>query len=315
MKTLHVISVISNPLGWQSRRKLFDTFFTRLMQVSKDIPETADYNLQLHVVECLYGDQTPTLNRLRGPARFIGTYMAVHADDVLWNKENLINIGISRLPDDWEYVAWFDADIVFRSHTWLADTLDALQKYEVVQPWSYAIDLGPEDEPMMVHRSFALQSASKARASAKNNYTDWHTGYAWAARRSLIERTGGLFDKGVLGSADNHMAWSFIGNAARRFTQSWPAAYVQSVYDWEKLAFTGAVGVVPGTIEHLFHGSKKGRGYGWRWKLLKKHDFIPAEHTTYNQYGVLSFSKACPTGLKDDILQYFQGRAEDETTI
>ena len=28
-----------------------------------------------------------------------------------WCKENLINIAISKLPSDWKYVSWIDADI------------------------------------------------------------------------------------------------------------------------------------------------------------------------------------------------------------
>jgi hypothetical protein len=74
----------------------------------------------------------------------------------VWNKENLLNIGVHRTPEA-QYIAWIDADIIFRRPDWPMATLLALQHYDVVQPWSDAYDLGPNDEHIAHHRSFCRQ--------------------------------------------------------------------------------------------------------------------------------------------------------------
>lgn len=80
-------------------------------------------------------------------------HIQLRSPDILWHKENLINIGISKLPENWEYVAWIDADVQFTRTDWAVETLHQLQIYKVVQMWSHSIDLGPDSE----HNTVAFQ--------------------------------------------------------------------------------------------------------------------------------------------------------------
>ena len=146
-----------------------------------------DSGVQLTTVECAHGDrpfvlpENPRINRVQ-----------VRTKTVLWHKENLLDLGVARLPTDWKYVAWIDADIHFRKDSWAADTVNALQHYDIVQPWSDAYDLGPKGEHMQLHKSFCSQFvAGHPVIPDKPNmwkfnggpYEYPHSGYAWACTR------------------------------------------------------------------------------------------------------------------------------------
>jgi len=48
-------------------------------------------------------------------------------NQVLWHKENMINLGVQKLlPPTWKAFAWIDADIEFDSPSWAIDTLKVL---------------------------------------------------------------------------------------------------------------------------------------------------------------------------------------------
>jgi hypothetical protein len=75
------------------------------------------------------------------------------------------------------------------------------------------------------------------------------------------------------------------------------------------------LGYTPGVIRHYFHGSKENRKYSERWKILVKYHYDPYEHVTYDKNGLLIPSDSCPSGLLDEIYQYFVERNEDEGII
>src|SRR5271154_4063886 len=109
---LHVVTVVYNPIDWESRLRLYREFEAHMLASG----------VCLTTVECALGSRPHLLG---GEARV--NHVGVRASTLLWNKENLINLGISRLPENWQYVAWIDADIKFRNEHWAADTVDLLQ--------------------------------------------------------------------------------------------------------------------------------------------------------------------------------------------
>ena len=183
---LHVVTAIANPMRWQSRIRLYREFEAHMLASG----------VRLTVVECAYGDRPHELGATPGVA-----HVPVRAKTLVWNKECLLNLGIARLPDDWKYVAWIDADVLFRRPHWAAETVHALQQWDIVQPWSDAYDLGPHDEHMQHHVGFCRQVAQGEPVVPKaarwwkfsgGPYDYPHSGYAWAATRQALEWTGGL---------------------------------------------------------------------------------------------------------------------------
>ncbi len=306
---LHVFTARSNPLGWAAPHRNW-LRFARHMRES---------GVALTVVECAYGEE-PFRCDADG-VRHIG----VRAKTRGWNKENLLNLGIQRTPEA-QYIAWIDADVIFRRDDWAEATVRALQHYDIVQPWSDAYDLGPHDEHMAHHRSFCRQYFHK-QPLVPNGPAFWqgdggpyvypHSGYAWAITRDALDRVGGLFEVGGMGSGDHHMALALIGQADTSMPGGTTQAYRAEVKRWEARAvrhINGNIGYVPGTIEHLFHGRKGDRGYQSRWDMFVTHAFDPHEDLKRNSHGVLEFATNKPA-LRHDFDLYLHSRNEDVNAI
>lgn len=304
MPPLHVVTAIANPIRWQSRIRLFHAFAAHML----------DSGVDLTVVECAYGER---------PFELAGTphvrHVPVRAKTLLWNKENLINIGLARLPEDWRYAAWIDADIAFRKSGWAAETVHALQQYDVVQPWSDCYDLGPNDEHLEAHRSFCrlVHEDRPIVPSGQAGYTFAHPGYAWAATRRALNLLGGLIETAVLGAGDHHMALALIGRVRESVPGGISAAYLRPLLNWQARAeqhIAGNIGYVPGTIEHGWHGAEAKRAYVDRWSILTRNAFDPDTDVMRNTWGVMELAGNKPR-LRHEIDRYFRSRAEDANVI
>jgi hypothetical protein len=306
---LHVFTARSNPLGWAAPHRNWLRFARHML----------DSGVQLTVIECAYGEE-PFRCEADG-AHHIG----VRAKTRGWNKENLLNLGVQRTPEA-QYIAWIDADVIFRRDDWAEATVKALQHYDIVQPWSDAYDLGPNDEHLAHHRSFCRQFFYREPLVPTGGnfwhgdggpYTYPHSGYAWAITRDAFDRVGGLFELGGMGSGDHHMALALIGQADKSMPSGTTDAYRAEVKRWEARALrhvNGNIGFVPGTVEHLFHGRKGDRGYQSRWEMFVNHAFDPHEDLKRNSHGVLEFATNKPE-LRHDFDRYLHSRNEDVNAL
>jgi hypothetical protein len=300
---LHVVTVIANPIRWKSRVALYKDFERNMIESG----------VQLTLVECAYGDRPFELD-----GNPLVNHVGVRAKSVLWNKENLINIGISRLPGDAKYIAWIDADISFRKKDWAFETVHSLQQYDFVQPWSDCYDLGPNDDHIAVHRSFCrLWHDRKPIVPSGGNYQFAHPGYAWAATRTALDWLGGLIETAALGAGDHHMALGLIGRVAESVPGNITPSYLRPLLQWQARARThiaGNISYVPGSIEHAWHGSKDKRKYVDRWSIITKYQFDPDRDLKRNSWGVLELAGNKPE-LRHAIDAYFRARDEDSNTL
>jgi hypothetical protein len=314
METLHVVTCVANPLGWRSR----DALARRAIAAWRRAPEVA-----ITVVEAAYGSRAFALSDLNDERV---THIGVRATTLAWSKECLLNIGISRLPSFADKIATIDADVTFRRPHWAGATLAALDLYPVVQPWDTAYDLGPNDEHIQTHKSFAGIWHAGAPVAADGQrfwkfrggaYEYPHPGYAWAWRRRSLDRMGGLFDLGGMGSGDHHMALGLIGRPEASLPPQATRSYRNAVISWSARAnaeVDGKLGYVHGTIEHPFHGRKVDRGYERRWDMFLQHGFDPHTDLKRNTYGVVEFAGNKPD-LERAFDRYLRAREEDVNTL
>lgn len=332
---LDVVAVVSNPFLYQSRYDLYRAF-ARHMQAS---------NVRLTTVELAFGARIWEVTEPDNPR-----HVQLRTNSELWHKENLINLGVARLPRDWEYAAWIDADVTFQRPDWAQATLQALQHYEVVQPWSTAQDLDAKHDVMATFRSFCrcyrdyvdnppAKSAMIPRevVYAGSGYPSpvpdplpyayhgyWHPGFAWAIRRDAWEQIGGLIDFAVLGAADFYMAWGLIGQLDthlyhieidRDSMGGYTSAYLKSLMVWQEKAkcLLRNIGYVPGTLLHHWHGPKAKRGYNSRESILITEKYDPEQDLIRDWQGVFRLKKN-RISLRDKIRAYFQARDEDATS-
>ena len=302
---LYVIAVVSNPIRFKRRWELYRKFEYHAL----------NHGAQLITVECQQGDREFQITDKENPR-----HVQVRTYDELWIKENMINLAFSKLPSDWEYVAWVDADITFVRPDWLEETIHQLQHYQIVQMWQTAIDLGPNQETISTHYSFIHQylSGRDYHYGKKGNYYElWHPGFGWAARREAIDHLGGLIEIAILGAADNHMSHAFVGLLDFTIGKGLHPNYLKHLKIWQERAeryIRRDVGIVPGTIIHYWHGKKKDRRYHDRWKILVNNQFDPEIDIKKDSQGILQLhDHGTPRSIKlrDDIRKYFRGRNED----
>jgi len=303
---LHVIAVLSNPIRYDSRYKLFEQFKKYIAKFP---------NAVLHTVEIAFGDRQ---HYVTGAEDF--DHIQVRSFEELWHKENMINIGLQHLPEDWEYVAWIDADIVFSREDWVEETIHQLQHYMVVQMFETAVDLGPQQQAMKVHKGFMSQYLKGELNSSSSYYRSGHPGFAWADRREAIDALGGVIDFGILGSGDRHMACGLIGKIELSYSGGLHPEYGKWLKQWQNLAERHVkrdVGFVTGSILHSWHGKKVDRQYASRWQILVKHQFNPATDLKRDSQGLwqLEVWDSRQRNLRDAIRAYFRARREDSTDM
>jgi hypothetical protein len=297
---LHVVVVMSNPSNFATRYDLTKEFIKRM--------EMEEFNVELYIVELAYGEQKYFITEQHNPR-----HLQLRATDVLWHKENMINLGVQKLlPKDWQAMAWIDADIEFENTTWASDTLKLLNGcFDVVQLFSHACDLNETGLSMTVFNSLGY-CLTKNKHTHHDGINFSHPGYAWAIRREAYDKIGGLYEHAILGSADHIMAKALVGEAKTSIHKLSHPDYFRDVLAFEQRAKGLRMGYTPGVIRHYWHGSKVNRKYVERWQILVKHDFNPLVHLTKNAEGLLISSTSCPKALLADILQYGNDRKEDE---
>ena len=313
-ETLYVVTAVANPLllaarGARARAAVADWL--------------KEPNVHITLVEVAYGSRGYELADL---ASVRVTHLPLRATTMAWSKENLLNLGIATLPADAQKIATLDADITFRKTGWATETLNALDLYPVIQPWSTAYDLGPQDQHVQTHTSFAslyhaglpvVAGGPKFWTFNGGAYQYAHTGYAWAWTKTTLARTGGLFELGGMGSGDHHMALGLIGQYAKSLPGGISANYRNAVAAWGNLAsaeINGKLGFVTGTVEHPFHGKKVDRDYLGRWDMFLEHGFDPTTDLKYNTQRVIEFAGNKPD-LERSFDRYLRARNEDTNSL
>src|SRR4051794_6956242 len=93
---LYVVTSVFNPAGYKKRYDLYYQFEEHMKK----------FGIKLITIECVYGDsQDYSVTESKNPY-----HIQVRTTDPLWHKENLLNMAIRKLPEDWESVLWLDAD-------------------------------------------------------------------------------------------------------------------------------------------------------------------------------------------------------------
>lgn len=325
----HVITMVSNPVRYKSRYRLYRKFAKQM--------EHARVNFW--TVEVQTGDRPFAVTDACNPR-----HIQLRHWDEFWIKENALNIGISKLPNDYEIVAWIDADVEFvqkdwgcadihedvfhEDHDWVTETAHALQIYKVVQMFETAINLGPDNQvigqPQKSFMSEYLRNGARfheKRKDAGRYYSETHPGFAWAARREAIDEMGGLLDRSILGAGDRAMALCLVGRGELSIHPDAHGAYKDYIMQYQEYcekSIRRDVGFVKGTILHGFHGKFRDRGYWSRWKCLVDNNFQPFHDLKPNSYGIYQLHDDHSPRflrLRDDIRHYFRQRNEDSIDL
>ena len=305
---LYVILPLFNPAGYIRRETLFKLTFNHVLLQPR---------VRVITVELATGSRRFATDQLPQHPRWIKS-LKYRSEDVFWAKENLINLGVSAAfeagASDSDGIAFLDADIIFDSWKWAERTLLALRQSHFVQMFEKCDLCGPDGSTQLTVSSFAYRVGRGETWSPVGNTERgyFHPGFAWAARPSAL-RSVPLLDR-TLGSADLHLATALIGRVGETIPEGISTEYRGMVMRYQTaLSGMGAhLGCVPGSIQHLWHGSLRNRKYVERWDILKRHGFGPAflARSTQNN-GLLGWTDAASPAFRADVIEYFSQRDED----
>jgi hypothetical protein len=306
---LWVVTAYYNPCGYKSRLRNYQIFAESLRR--SGIP--------LLTVECAFGSESFSLPKS-------DLVVQVGSNSLIWQKERLLNLGISWLPKSCKYVAWLDCDLVFENRNWAVDTVRLLDKVPVVQVFETCNRLpegGLKDkERGEICRSFASITPMNPRILEIGHFEKHgHTGYGWAARRNLLDKHG-LYEYAIIGSADHYMAHAIYGDfggACMELATNKDNCQLNHFRDWAEPFYAdvrGELAAVPGNVFHLWHGNLINRGYLKRNHELTSRGFDPYTDLLANPGKPLEWR---PGLKKTDLIEmfagYFASREEDSSVL
>lgn len=254
--------------------------------------------------------------------------LQVPGQDVMWQKERLLNLALGRLPGGCDKVLWLDCDVLFERDDWPARVAQALSAYPLMQIFERVHYLGADWKPgdrfaghvSRVRPSLAAGvaaglpvSACLVHPSPAQRPGTYAHGMAWAARRELLERHG-FFDASIIGGGDRAIscaaygcfehvfAWHELNDRQRAYYLRWAEPFRDDC--------RGRVGVLHGDIYHQWHGKVSDRGLGSRHGGLRRFGFDPFNDIALDAHGCWRWNSAKPE-LHAYVRDYFASRRED----
>lgn len=298
IRNFYVVCAITNTPRYKRRYELYKQFAQHVK----------NSGVKLLTVEAAFGKRPHEITNSNDP-----WHIQLRTEEEIWHKENLWNIGASRLPADWEYAMFADADIEFVRKDWPLETVQMLQHFDIIQPWSVCLDLNPKLEAFQTHHSFCNCFVNHEIWKQPYSGNFWHPGFAWAIRRKALKDLGGFIDYAILGSADHHMACALVNRVESSVHGGMGPVYYRKLQEWQNRANTFIrknIGYANGTILHYWHGKKADRKYKDRWEILVSNNYDPDLDIKYDEQGLTQFSGRNPK-LEYEIRAYFHQRNED----
>lgn len=342
---LWAVSCYFNPLGWESRRRLFSAFCSAL-------------NVPLLVVEW-----SPS-GRFELDSTADRHVIHVGGGSLLWQKERLLNIGLQRLPDACTHVVALDADLILEDQDWHEQLIEALRCSDVVQPFRQVCHLPPgcealpaagdererviistcpglaaeiaeADDPAFVlerlihhqcQRFEALFHASgsldqQRRLEDRNAFHTFRIptpGLGWACARETLEAIGSIPDRFIAGGGDLFWLLGLLGRG-RDFISGCSQAGLTYVDHHHYQLFCDRIGAsgltlgcLPQRIFHLHHGSLSKRRYDGRHIVLQQLGINLDTDLGIHASGMLKFQGASAGRFEMHLRRYFLSRQEDE---
>ena len=250
--------------------------------------------------------------------------LQVRDGDFMWQKERLLNLGVTHLPDHCEYVAWLDCDLIFERSDWASAAMDELNRSSLCQLFGTIHHLRPgvpaeaigRDAAYASHESAGHASARGVKLSVAPSTervpNPYRRGHAWCARKELIA-THGLYDCSVLGSGDNLILFATTGQAEEFIGRGDLCPAQASHYrDWASRWRRDAqrIGCIEGDLFHLWHGAIEKRRYFARGEILSSAGYDPATDIVLSPEGCWRWNSDKPE-LHRRVREFFEELDED----
>lgn len=291
---LAVVACYFNFAGYQKLKENYYAFKSRLLKQGVD----------LYTIELAFNDK---------PFEFTddGKTTFVRSKDVMWYKENLINMAVKALPPHIKKVIWCDADVYFYDDTWHEKASKLLDVYPIAQMFSVMEDTDAYGKVYEEnHCAVKLLESPDMEAEDLSLY---RPGFVWGARRDFFEQVG-LFDQHIMGSNDSWLCYSAIRKQFPPHFKNLNKSLMNKFYVWEHklhnyITSPTMVGYLDTRTKHMWHGEKKNRQYAKRQQYIA--ELNPEEHLHYREDGLLQWNETTSKEMIDNVRDYFLQRKDD----
>ncbi len=307
------VTTYFNPAQYVTKRQNLERFARRVRQ----------QGLKLLVIELGFPHTQFAVCR-----EWADTLIQLRTPSILWQKERLLNVAIAQLPSSCDKVVWLDGDILFANDSWVEDTSRLLDQHKIVQPFQIAnwLPQGAEAEwetdKTFVANLYKMPGMAYSIGHLPSPATILyrpdlaHPGFAWAARREILDAHG-LYDKCILGGGDffSTLAMYCDSSALKHpaVSRCLSRHQMTDVKNWmDKFHGTvaGDVAATPGAVFHLWHGNLANRRYLERYQILQNFDFDPAADIALDDASCWRWSSDKPE-FHSCVAGYFSSRKED----
>lgn len=220
---------------------------------------------------------------------------------VLWHKEALLNLTEKRIPEEYDAIAWVDADVWFTNPNWVKDTETALETADVAQMFHEAVWTSELGTMQMKKPSVPREPLSPAWKS--------HPGFAWAMRRDFWRQIGGLYPFALSGGGDSIMALTFQGDRLWPFLRQHIGQNPQPFEEWAAKVGKPRLTAIPGQCWHEWHGSREDRDYVGRARRVSVLEI--GKDIVLAPNGLPIWTQHADPALVKDIADHFIRRNED----
>ena len=212
-------------------------------------------------------------------------------------KENLVNVAISKLPSDWQYVSMIDPDLTFLNPNWVEDTITELKRSDFIQLFQTCVFMGPNSEALDNFKSVGfLHQISTEKVKYEIPFVG-HPGFAHAMTKWAYEKMNGFWDEDILGGCDTVTIYSLIQNVNiyLPFLKGVGVAeeFIKQIKNYQLKALANKIkfSYINGTILHSWHGSFADRGYSIRYNIFEKHGYNPKTDIVRDKNGIIGLTK------------------------
>jgi len=265
-------------------------------------------NIPVFVAECVFHKYKPQIPNAT---------LVLKSDSYMFYKEQLLNKLVPHVPKKYTKLIFLDADIIFDTPDWVDTTSAALNKFDIIQPYSESCWLTPDNTRIRSKKnSYAYAIVTKKDISNSTTH-DYHPGFAWAMKRDVFVKIGGFFEKSIIGGGDvtfvlNLFPFHVTDEFFFKASQSGFGKYIIDAWREYNDAFkkvNPTLGYLSNKALHLFHGVKEDRQYISRYKNIA--DAMKGtwdDEVTTNSDGLFEFKRP---EMNSILLSYFKGRNED----
>ena len=237
-------------------------------------------------------------------------------ENIMWQKERLLNILIDNLPEEYNNIAWVDCDVLFNNEDWINETNEMLNKFQMVQLFEFANMINGNNQIESVHTGIIKKLINNKSLNRIDfdHVIGGHPGFAWAARRELLEKYH-LMEYQIAGNADGLMLLTILDKFVDSYVYNLMNEFwINETLRWGNLIkkeINNSLGCISGTVTHLYHGKIGNRKYVERCAYLTESNYDPHKDVKIDTNGLLKWN-GNKINLHDKMKKYFIDRKEDD---